>query len=126
MVINRILPLGVSFLGIERYALEIWVFYLVWIATFAHAWWRPRGAWAEQCRAIATLAVFAIVLNWVTTGDHLLRSLSMPHLWPVAGVDIGLLALASSCFWHQPLAVARRTAGRGRRPPIYSRAGSHA
>ena len=125
MVINRILPLGVSFLGIERYALEIWVFYLVWLATFAHAWWRPRGAWAEQCRVIATLAVFAIDLNWVTTGHHLLRSLSIPHLWPVAGVDIGLLALASSAFGiSRWLLRAERPA----RPTAsdYSRAGSHA
>ena len=49
MVINRILPLGVSFMGIERYALEIWGFYLVWIATLAHpgvvrAWPGPSSA----------------------------------------------------------------------------------
>ena len=98
MVINRILPLGVSFMGIERYALEIWVFYLVWLATLAHAWWRPQMAWAGQCCAIAVLAVLAVVLNWMTAGDHLLRSLSAPHLWPVAGVDLGLLLLASVAF----------------------------
>ena len=85
-------------MGIERYALEIWVFYLVWLATLAHAWWRPRMAWAGQCRAIAVLAVLAVVLNWMTTGDYLLRSLAAPHLWPVAGVDLGLLALASGAF----------------------------
>jgi len=125
MVINRLLPLGVSLMGIPRYALEIWGFYLVWLATFAHAWWRPRRAWAEQCRAIAALAVLAVVLNWVTTGDHLLRSLSMPHLWPVAGVDVGLLALASGAF-----AIGRRLS-RAERPAQeatseLSRAGSHA
>lgn len=98
MVINRILPLGVSVMGTARYALEIWGFYLVWLATFAHAWWRPRMAWAGQCRAIAVLAVLAVALNWVTTGDHLLRSLTTPHLWPVAGVDLGLLALAAGTF----------------------------
>ena len=48
MVISRILPLGVSFMGIERYALEIWGFYLVWIATLAHAWCRPRVAWLSS------------------------------------------------------------------------------
>lgn len=94
MVINRILPLGISALGAPRYALEIWTFYLVWLVSFAHAWWRPHAAWAEQCRAIAALAVLAVILNWVTTGDHLLRSLFVPRLWPVAGVDAGLLALA--------------------------------
>ena len=101
------------------------MFYLVWLATFAHACWRPRAAWVEQCRAIAALAVLAVVLNWVTTGDHLLRSLAMPHLWPVAGVDIGLLALAFSAF-----AVSRRLS-RAERPARatnsdLSRASSHA
>jgi uncharacterized iron-regulated membrane protein len=125
MVVNRILPLGVSFMGVERYALEIWVFYLVWLATFAHPWRWPRGAWAGQCYAIAALAVIAVVLNWVTTGDHLLRSLSLPHLWPVAGVDIGLLALASGAF-----GVGRRLSRAERRAEEVvsdlSRAGSHA
>ena len=125
MVINRILPLGVSFMGIERYALEIWGFYLVWIATLAHAWCRPRAAWAEQCGAIAALAVLAVVLNWMTTGDHLLRSLSLPHLWPVAGVDVGLLALASAAF-----GISRRLS-RAERPAEavvsdLNRAGGHA
>jgi uncharacterized iron-regulated membrane protein len=125
MVTNRILPLGVSFMGIERYALEIWVFYLVWLATFAHAWWRPQTAWAAQCRVIAVFAVLAIVLNWVTTGDHLLRSLSMPHLWPVAGVDLGLLALASGAFGvSRWLSRAERSARSS--ASNLSRAGTHA
>jgi hypothetical protein len=81
-------------MGIPRYALEICAFYLVWLASFAHAWWRPQAAWAGQCGAIAAAAVLAVVLNWVTTGDHLLHSLVVPRLWPVAGVDAGLLALA--------------------------------
>lgn len=124
MVINRILPLGVSFVGIARYALEIWVFYLIWLATFAHAWWQPQRAWARQLRAIAALAVLAVILNWVTTGDHLLRSLSMPHLWPIAGVDLGLLALASGAFglarW-----LSRAEHRAGAVAPDLSRAGSH-
>jgi len=53
----------------------------------------------------------AVVLNWVTTGDHLLRSLAMPHLWLVAGVDVGLLALASGAF-----GVGRRLSRAERRP----------
>ncbi|ABE64446.1 PepSY-associated TM helix [Nitrobacter hamburgensis X14] len=124
MVTNRILPLGVSVMGIERYALEIWVFYLVWLATFAHAWWRPQAAWAGQCLAIAALAVLAVALNWVTTGDHLLRSISVSHLWPVAGVDFGLLALASTAFGvSRWLLRAERPAGAI--APGFSRAGSH-
>lgn len=125
MAVNRVLPLGASFLGIERYALEIWVFYLVWLATLAHAYWRPQRAWVEQCRAVAMLAVLAVVLNWLTTGDHLLRSLSISHLWAVAGVDFGLLVLAFSAVgMSRWLLRAERLA-----PSVasdFSRASSHA
>lgn len=90
-VANRLLPPGVRFLGAERFELEIWAFYLVWLATFAHAWLRPACASLDQCRVIACLAVAAVLLNWLTTGDHLGRSLLQPHLWPIAGMDLLLL-----------------------------------
>ncbi|WP_296320160.1 PepSY-associated TM helix domain-containing protein [Reyranella sp.] len=90
-VVNRILPLGATFAGYDRAALEIWIFYLAWLATFAHAWLRPGGAWIEQCWTIAALAVAAVLLNWITTGDHLACSLALRHLWPVAGMDVLLL-----------------------------------
>ncbi|MFZ5781183.1 MAG: PepSY-associated TM helix domain-containing protein [Pseudomonadota bacterium] len=91
-VANRLLPLGATFLGQERAALEIWTFYLVWLATFAHAWTRPGRAWAEQCWMLAACALAAVMLNWITTGDHLARSLSHVYLWPIAGMDLLLLA----------------------------------
>ncbi len=91
-VVNRLLPLGTMWLGQDRAALEIWTFYLVWLATFFHAWLRPGRAWIEQCGAIAVLAVAAVLLDWITTGDHLFRSLSLRHLWPIAGMDLLLLA----------------------------------
>lgn len=91
-IANRLLPLGTTFLGTERAALEAWVFYLVWIATFAHAWARPKRAWIEQCWAIAAFAITAVLLNWLSTGDHLLRSLTHRHLWPIAGMDLLLVA----------------------------------
>jgi hypothetical protein len=91
-VVNRLLPLGVTFAGYDRAALEIWTFYLVWLATLAHAWLRPGRAWIEQCWCIAALAVAAVLLNWMTTGDHLIRSLSHRYLWPIAGMDLLLLA----------------------------------
>ncbi len=40
--------------------------------------------------AIAVLAPLAAVLNWITTGDHLLRTFGQGY-WPVAGVDLALL-----------------------------------
>jgi uncharacterized iron-regulated membrane protein len=95
LVINRVLPLGTTFLGVGRAGLEIWTFYLVWLATFAWAWLFPRSAWTGSCKLIAALALSAVALNWVTTGDHLARSLTHPHLWGVAGVDLMLMASAT-------------------------------
>jgi uncharacterized iron-regulated membrane protein len=93
-VANRLLPLGTTVLGEDRAALEMWIFYLVWLAAFAHAWLRPGRAWVEQCGAIAALAAAAVALNWITTGDHLARSLAHRHLWAVAGMDVLLLISA--------------------------------
>ncbi len=107
-VANRLLPLGTVFLGEDRAALEIWTFYLVWLATFAHAWLRPGRAWIEQCGAIAALALAAVLLNWLTTGDHIVRSLGSRHLWSIAGMDLLLLAgaatatLAAISLGHRP------------------------
>ena len=94
-VVNRLLPLGASALGQDRPALEVWTFYLVWLASFAHAWARPQRAWMEQCWTLAALACAAVLLNWITTGDHLLRGLSHRHLWPIAGMDMLLLTGAA-------------------------------
>lgn len=97
-VVNRLLPLGVSFAGYERAALEIWTFYLVWLATFAHAWLRPGHAWQEQSWAIAGLAALAPLLNGITTGDHLIKTISEGY-WPVAGMDLMLLLGAMLAFF---------------------------
>lgn len=86
-VANRLLPLGTVFLGEDRAHLEMWAFYLVWFASFAHARLRPGRAWAEQCLAIAILALVAVALNWITTGDHPMRGIGHRHLWAVAGMD---------------------------------------
>jgi uncharacterized iron-regulated membrane protein len=97
-VANRLLPLGASFAGGERADLEMWVFYLVWGLSLVHAAWRARVAWAEQCRAIALLALTSVPVNWVTTGDHLLRTLSS-GLHGVAGMDALLLLTAVVAGW---------------------------
>jgi len=97
-IANRLLPLGASFAGTERAALEVWAFYLVWLATFAHAWLRPGRAWREQCWAVAALAVLAPILNWITTGDHLIQTMSEGY-WPVAGMDLLLLVGAATAVY---------------------------
>jgi hypothetical protein len=74
----------------------VWTFYAVWIASLVHAWMRSgRMAWREQCWIVSALAVLAVLLNAVTTNDNLLRSLGHRHLWPVAGMDLVLLAGAA-------------------------------
>ena len=89
-VSNRLLPLGVTFAGYERAALEVWSFYLIWLAALAHAWLRPSRAWREQCWAIMVLAGLSVALNSVTTGDHLLKTI-VDGYWPVAGMDLLLI-----------------------------------
>jgi uncharacterized iron-regulated membrane protein len=98
LVANRLLPEHLPARGDwERY-----VFWATWMLALIHAGWRSAAvaqglsnpAWREQCWAIAMLAVSAVLLNWVTTGDHLLRTLSAGY-WPVAGMDLSLLAAAT-------------------------------
>lgn len=101
-IANRLLPLGAAFAGWERAELEAWAFYLAWLGTLAHAAWRKanpaaepaRRAWQEQCWAIAALAVLCVLLNALTTGDHLPRSLAQGQ-WAIAGMDGVLLATAA-------------------------------
>jgi uncharacterized iron-regulated membrane protein len=105
-VINRLLPLDATVAGQSRAALEMWVFYLVWLATLLHAALRPARpatqpawrAWREQFAAIGVLAMSAVLLNAITTGDHLGKTLLQGY-WPVAGMDLMLLAAAGLGAW---------------------------
>ncbi len=98
LVANKLLPDGLPMRGDwERYA-----FWGTWVLALLHAAWRsapvaqglPNPAWREQCWAIAAMATAAVLLNWIVTGDHLLRTLAA-HYWPVAGFDLSLLAVAA-------------------------------
>jgi uncharacterized iron-regulated membrane protein len=98
LVANRLLPEGLPARGDwERYA-----FWGAWVLALLHAAVLSapvaRGlanpAWREQCWAIAMLAPAAALLNWISTGDHLLRTLAAGY-WPVAGVDLTLLAVSA-------------------------------
>jgi uncharacterized iron-regulated membrane protein len=97
LIANRLLPEALPGRGDwEKYA-----FWGVWCLALVHAALRsapvskglPNPAWREQCWAIAVFALAAVGLNWITTGDHLLRTLSAGY-WPVAGIDLALLATA--------------------------------
>lgn len=98
LVFNRALPSDMA----GRDGWEETAFWAAWLLSFLHAAWRTAPvrqacfapAWSEQCWAAAVLAVTAVVLNAVTTGDHLLKTVSEGY-WPVAGVDLTLLAAAA-------------------------------
>ena len=98
LVANRLLPANLP----HRGGWEEAAFWGAWLLAFGHAAWRTAAlreariapAWREQCWAIAALAVLAVVLNAATTGDHLLHTVAAGQ-WPVAGVDLALLASAA-------------------------------
>jgi len=98
LVSNKLLPEAMG----GRALLEQCTFFLIWIGTLAHALARARqphagddlgAAWREQAWASALLAVLAVALNGVLTGDHLLRTISQGNM-AVAGTDLVLLASA--------------------------------
>jgi uncharacterized iron-regulated membrane protein len=98
---NRLLPTALPIGWPPRDSLQIYLFWAGWALAMLHAFARSapvalgkiNPAWREQCWAMAVMAVAAVVLNWVTTGDHLLRTIHTGY-WPVAGVDLSLLAAA--------------------------------
>ena len=79
LVANRLLPEDLA----DRDDWEKGVFWGAWVLALAHAAWRSAAvqrarispAWREQCWAVAALALTAVVLNWITTGDHLLKTI---------------------------------------------------
>ena len=89
MISNRLIPKSIS-LDVHRHDLEIWAFFAAWIVSTLHACLRGKAAWHEQSFAIGVLALIAVGLNWLTTGDHLITSMTS-GLWAVAGVDLMLI-----------------------------------
>ncbi|HMJ15273.1 MAG TPA: PepSY-associated TM helix domain-containing protein [Polyangiaceae bacterium] len=94
LVANRAFPEALA----ERGAWEERVFWGAWLLAFVHAAWRSSPvlrariapAWREHCYAVMLLAPSAVLLNWITTGDHLGRTIPLGY-WPVAGFDLALL-----------------------------------
>lgn len=119
LIANRLLPDSMPLGWPEREAMERYLFWGTWALAMLHACWRSapvaqgrqNPAWREQCVAVAALAIAAVLLNWATTGDHLWRTLSKGY-WPVAGVDLFMLAAAAMA-----LGVARKLKQRGAAAP---------
>ncbi|MBL8268318.1 PepSY-associated TM helix domain-containing protein [Steroidobacter sp.] len=97
LIANRVLPENLA----ARNFWEQCSFWVVWLLALAHAFWRTAPVaegratpvWREQCWIIAVMAVLAVLMNWITTGDHLVHTLSIGY-WPVAGIDLSLLVTA--------------------------------
>lgn len=98
LIINKLLPAQLPNKG----GWEINAFWIAWVLAAAHAFWcsaptaraKTNPAWKQQCYTIAILAVIAVLANGFTTGDHLLKTVFTDTYWPVAGVDLSLLATA--------------------------------
>ena len=98
LVANRLLPADLPGKG----GFEQNVFWSSWVLALVHAAWRSapvaraafNPAWREQCWVIALLAIAAVALNWMSTGDHLVKTLFTDTYLAVAGVDLSLLAAA--------------------------------
>lgn len=103
LVVNRLLPVDLLAKG-EWEKSAFWGF---WILALVHAWLRSapvaraefNPAWKEQCWMIAVLAVTAVVLNWLTTGDHLIKTVLIDTYWPVAGLDLSMLVTGGIALW---------------------------
>jgi uncharacterized iron-regulated membrane protein len=114
LVANRLLPTEMA----QRGDWEKASFWGAWVIAAAHALWRSAPvrearlspAWAEQCGAVAVLAFAAVALNWITTGDHLLKTLG-ERFWPVAGLDLALL-VAGAIAAAVAIALRRRAGSR--------------
>ncbi|MEM1143334.1 MAG: PepSY-associated TM helix domain-containing protein [Pseudomonadota bacterium] len=88
LVTNRLIPAESLGFGLGRADLEVLVFYLVWLSSYAHAAARGTVAWREQCLLIVPVAIAAVILNWVTTGDHPIAAYQagMTQVWSMDGV----------------------------------------
>ncbi len=103
LVANRALPADLAGKG-DWEKLAFWGF---WLLAMLHAFMRSgpvaqariNPAWREQSWGLAVLAVAAVILNAISTGDHLLKTVITDPYWPVAGVDLSLLATAAIAIW---------------------------
>ncbi len=103
LVANRLLPADLAGKG----QWEQIAFWSVWALAFFHAAWRSspvakarhNPAWREQSVLLGVISLSAVGLNWVTTGDHLIKTIFTDTYWAVAGVDLSLMGTALIAFF---------------------------
>ncbi|HMN43781.1 MAG TPA: PepSY-associated TM helix domain-containing protein [Povalibacter sp.] len=96
LAVNRLVPEGLP----GRNGIQGFAFWGAWVMAFIHAALRSgpvaraqiNPAWREQCWVLSMLAAAAVALNWLTTGDHLIKTVFTDTYWPVAGMDLSLIA----------------------------------
>ena len=92
---NRFIPAD----AVDRNNQEIFAFFAIWGLTLVHAALRPhKRAWIEQLAAGAALYLLLPVLNGLSGGAHLARSLFSGH-WQVASFDLVALATAAALLF---------------------------
>lgn len=110
---NRLLPENLA----QRASWEIWLFFAAWLVATLHGLLAifcsdaSRAPWRAQCAAIALLALAVPLLNGLTTGDYLWRSLGQGQ-WAVAGVDgvLLLVAILAGSAWLRLTRIENRVA----------------
>ncbi len=103
LVANRLLPADLAGKG----QWEQTAFWSVWGLAFLHAALRSspvakarhNPAWREQSLLVGLMSLSAVGLNWVTTGDHLIKTVFTDTYWAVAGVDLSLIVTALVAFY---------------------------
>jgi uncharacterized iron-regulated membrane protein len=103
LVANRVLPADMLAKGMW----EQNIFWSIWGLALLHAAWRSspvakarhNPAWREQSLLIALLSLAAVAMNWISTGDHLIKTVFTDTYWAVAGVDLSLITTALIAFY---------------------------
>lgn len=102
LLANRLLPDAMEAKGDT----EKLIFCLAWLGSLLHAFIRNKAlmnarlspAWGEQFAALAVLCLMAVAANWISTGDHLLKTLWQEPYLAVAGVDLVLIFTSAIAF----------------------------
>lgn len=93
--VNRLLPLEMT----ERASWEIKWFFYIWLGSLLHAAWRPAArAWIEQLAGFAALCLLLPVINWLTTGQHLLQFFAQAD-WSSVGLELTVLVFGLLGLW---------------------------
>ncbi len=88
---NRLIPADLA----GRADLEIYAFFTIWALCLLHAALRRhRAAWREQLALAALLFALLPVLNPLTGGAGLTRSIAQGQ-WSIAGFDLAMLTFAA-------------------------------